>query len=75
MNRDFLLKNLQSAAGRMHQLRTDNENLRDAIKSLSEQAKLAEQWKLCAIELASAYRSGSGYRITAALETFDRLSK
>ena len=59
----------------MDQLRKDNDHLRDALKSLSEQAQLAERWKLMAIELAASYRSNSGYRITAALETFDRLNK
>jgi hypothetical protein len=74
MNRDNIFKNLQSAATRMHQLRTDNKNLRDALKALGEQARLAEQWRLCAIELATATRSGTGYRISQSLENFDRLN-
>lgn len=74
MNEESIKRNLASAASRMEQLRRDNENLRDALKSLSEQARLAEQWKLCASSLAEALRSGTGYRITEALKTYDRLS-
>jgi hypothetical protein len=40
--------------------------------SVAEQAALAEKWKICASDLAKAYRGGSGYRITAALEAFDK---
>lgn len=72
------LKNLQAAALRMQQMRAEIQHLSDAIKqvtqSLTEQAALAERWKLCASELAKSYRSGAGYRITAALESFDKLS-
>ena len=54
-------------------------NLSKSIKQLNEaltkQAAVAERWKLCAVELAKAYRSGSGYRISTALETFDKLSE
>lgn len=71
-------RSLQAAAVRMQQMRSEIQHLSDAVKqlslSLTEQAALAERWKICASDLAKAYRSGAGYRITAALETFDKLS-
>ena len=69
-------RSLQAAAVRMQQMRSEIQHLSDAIKqmtaSVAEQAALAEKWKICASDLAKAYRGGSGYRITAALEAFDK---
>ena len=69
-------RSLQAAAVRMQQMRSEIQHLSDAVKqlstSLTEQAALAERWKICASDLAKAYRGGSGYRITAALESYDK---
>jgi hypothetical protein len=69
-------RSLQAAAVRMQQMRSEIQHLSDAVKqlsmSLTEQAALAERWKICASDLAKAYRSGAGYRITAALESYDK---
>ena len=72
------LRSLQSAAMRMQQMRSEIQHLSEAVghltASLTQQAALAERWKICATDMAKAYRSGAGYRITATLESFDKLS-
>jgi hypothetical protein len=72
------LRSLQSAAVRMQQMRSEIQHLSEAVghltASLTQQAALAERWKICATDMAKAYRSGAGYRISAALESFDKLS-